>query len=100
MNYFQIQGINYRRKNKQQSTMNPYLLSIVEEFYGKSKPKLPNVNIVSEFELIQKKQSNLSRSQRNSVEYEFNKRYEVYSDEQIKIDKERYEKFKNILIIN
>ena len=48
------------------------------------KLKLPNdkiqgVNIVEEFRLIQEKKSKLSKAQRDSVVYQFNRYYEMVS---------------------
>ena len=49
--------------------------------YGEENKSNPvprkEVNIIEEFELIQQKKSNLSKSQRNQVEYEFNKHFEI-----------------------
>lgn len=47
-------------------------------------PERPEVDIVSEFKLIQKKKSNLSKSQRDWVEMQFHKNFIKISDDMTK----------------
>ena len=59
-------------------------------------PERPDVNIVEEYKLIQQKKSQLSRSQRDWVEYTFNKHFKEYTKEDEKRDKEMAEKLKEL----
>lgn len=51
------------------------IINMAKAFQGVTERQRPSVDLVQEFELIQKKQSKLSRSDRNWVVKEFNKRY-------------------------
>lgn len=45
------------------------------DFGSKTKATMPRVNIANEYALIQQKKSNLSRSQRDWVEYQFHQNF-------------------------
>ena len=78
----EINGIKYKQKEtKKPSKSFVKLISVAQIFGGL---KLPNdniqgVNIVDEYRLIQEKRSKLSRAQRDSVIYQFNRSYEMVS---------------------
>ena len=50
--------------------------SSVGGFKDNKAKELANIDIIDEFRLIKAKKSNLTKSQRDWVEYQFNKRYE------------------------
>jgi len=72
-----VNGISYREKEKPKSKVGKRLarLEITAMMFGgfapNKEPELPKVDIVKEFELIQNKKSQLSKSQRDLVEYKF-----------------------------
>ena len=81
-----INGIEYEaipKKSTQHTGMSAYLsfmLGIYGGMFTSNKPKtksLPTPNIIGEFELIQNKKSNLSRSEREMVIREFNRHFRV-----------------------
>lgn len=78
----EVNGIKYRQKETKKPSKNFVKLVSMAQIFGGL--KLPNsniqgVNIVEEFRLIQEKKSKLSRKQRDSVIYEFNRYYEMVS---------------------
>lgn len=80
----EINGIEYRqRPQKQFSGGRSFgkMMMMAQMFGGLNMPKQKDlgVNIVSEFRLIQEKKSLLSRADRDSVEYQFNRAYEKIS---------------------
>ena len=78
----EINGIKYRKKETKKSSKNFIkLVSMAQIFGGLKLPndKIQGVNIVEEFKLIQEKKSKLSRAQRDSVIYQFNRSYEMVS---------------------
>lgn len=79
MNRVTVNGVEYEKvetpKRDSKFTYIEYLLS---QFYiskNSGKSSKPNVNLVDEFELIQNKQSKLSRSNRDWVVSQFNKHF-------------------------
>ena len=76
----EINGLKYRQKEtKKQSKNFVKLVSMAQIFGGL---KLPNsniqgINIVEEFKLIQEKKSKLSKTQRDSVIFQFNRNFEL-----------------------
>jgi len=83
----EINGIKYQQKEEPKRNPMPKTLmalmlmaQMTDGIYGNSKPKTrPKIDIVKEFELIQQKKSNLSRSQREWVIIQFEHYYEVVS---------------------
>ena len=78
----EINRIKYRKKETKKSSKNFIkLVSMAQIFGGLKLPndKIQGVNIVEEFKLIQEKKSKLSRAQRDSVIYQFNRSYEMVS---------------------
>ena len=77
-NIIEIEGVKYMRKAPQNNSQLFRGMEIDPDLFliGKKTPKRPDVDIVSEFELIQQKKSQLSKSQRDWVVSEFNKLYE------------------------
>ena len=78
----EVNGIKYRQKETKKPSKNFVKLVSMAQIFGGL--KLPNsniegVNIVEEFRLIQEKKSKLSRTQRDSVIYQFNRYYEMES---------------------
>lgn len=91
----EINGIKYRQKVKPELKVDPESKGnraltaistlIAMGFYPmlhqlnktKTKSKRLNFNIVKEFELIQLKKSNLSRSQRENIVSKFEKEFEI-----------------------
>ena len=78
----EVNGIKYRQKETKKPSKNFVKLVSMAQIFGGL--KLPNsniegVNIVEEFRLIQEKKSKLSRTQRDSVIYQFNRHYEMVS---------------------
>jgi len=78
----EINGLKYRQKETKKPSKNFVKLVSMAQIFGGL--KLPNsnikgVNIVQEFRLIQEKKSKLSRAQRDSVIYQFNRHYEMVS---------------------
>jgi len=82
----EIKGIQYEEIPKpEQKRMNRHTMELMilsgmyyTPFMGGREVRhreKPNIDIVKEFELIQDKKSNLSRSQREWVVYQFNKKY-------------------------
>ena len=89
MNTFEIDGIKYREKEKQQNrfpkTMSRLMLmasafAALDPYSPKQKTfEAPDVNIISEYELIQKKQSKLTKSKRDWVVWQFERNFERVS---------------------
>lgn len=86
MSEFTINGNTYREKELPNTSKGRYAMRylgieilamsmLASSSSGKASP--PNVNIITEFELIQQKKSNLSKSQRDWVVSQFNKRFEL-----------------------
>ena len=88
----EINGLKYRQKEQnnqqtaKQSRMSVMLMGMAMMFSGqgsvgtsKRQRETPKVNIVEEFKLIQEKKSKLSKAQRDSVVYKFNRSYEIVS---------------------
>lgn len=78
----EINGLKYRQKETKKPSKNFVKLVSMAKIFGGL--KLPNsniegVNIVEEFRLIQEKKSKLSRTQRDSIIYQFNRHYEMVS---------------------
>lgn len=83
----EINGIKYRqkeppeRKPMSKTLMALMVMSEMANDYGmcgNSKPKeTPKVNVIKEYELIQNKQSKLTKSQRDWVVRQFEKNFEV-----------------------
>lgn len=79
----EINGITYRQKVQQKSKPMSKTLStilVMAGMYGglgyEKKTDTPNVDIVKEYELIQLKKSQLSKSQRDWVVIQFKKNFE------------------------
>jgi hypothetical protein len=64
-NVIQLNGKYYKKKKPVRSNF------VLAMYTGSNDKERPKVNIVSEFDLIQKKKSRLSKSERNWVEDEF-----------------------------
>jgi hypothetical protein len=88
MTEIKINGIKYRQKVNPESKESKALIDITTMiamgFYPmyqhnktKTKSKPLKFNIVKEYELIQLKKSNLSRSQRETIVFEFEKEFEI-----------------------
>lgn len=76
-NIISVNGIKYIEKHKQTNK----LLPLIQKYDLYNKPKeRPNVDIVKEYSLILKYKSTLSKSNRDWVVKEFNKRYEKYEE--------------------
>jgi len=82
-----INGIEYRKKAQQERkpiskpllsllTM-AYIFPITNPYIAKKQIKIPDVDIVQEYELIQQKKSNLSKSNRDLVVIQFEKYFEI-----------------------
>jgi len=76
-----INGIKYRPKEqpkrKQMSKTFMTMMVMAEMYYGRSKQKENSkVDIIKEYELIQQKKSNLSKSGRDWVVWQFEKNFE------------------------
>jgi len=89
MNTVEINGIRYREKEKEQN-MFPKRISrlmlmasafaALDPYSPKQKTfEAPDVNIVTEYELIQKKQSKLTKSKRDWVVCQFERNFERVS---------------------
>ena len=81
----EINGVKYRQKEQQKrnpmgKTMTTLLMmaSVFDSLdpYAKKPKETPNVDIVKEYGLIQQKKSNLSKSQRDWVVWQFEKNFE------------------------
>lgn len=89
MNTVEINGIRYREKEKEQNrfpkTMSKLMLmasafAALDPYSPKQKTfEAPDVNIVAEYELIQKKQSKLTKSKRDWVVWQFERNFERVS---------------------
>jgi hypothetical protein len=89
MNTVEINGIRYREKEKEQNrftkTMSRLMLMAsafadLDPYSPKQKTfEAPDVNIVTEYELIQKKQSKLAKSKRDWVVWQFERNFERVS---------------------
>jgi len=89
MNTFDINGIRYREKVKEQNRfpkpMSRLMLiasafAALDHYSPKQKTfEAPDVNIVTEYELIQKKQSKLTKSKRDWVVWQFERNFERVS---------------------
>lgn len=81
----EINGIKYKsrmpeiKSSEQHSKILRSLLVMLGIFGGPKQKKVNKhgVDIVEEFKLIQQKKSKLSRQQRDSIVWQFNKLYEV-----------------------
>lgn len=78
----EINGIKYRKKEIKKPSKNFVRLVSIAKIFGGL--KLPNNNIqgikiIEEFKLIQENKSKLSKAQRDSVVYQFNRYYEMVS---------------------
>lgn len=89
-NTVSVNGIKYKQNEpEQKSRMSSRLLaltSIAKAVSGMGMPsiherKRPSVDIVKEFELIQNKKSNLSKNDRDWVEYMFHRNYTLYVED-------------------
>lgn len=76
-----INGIEYeerpRPSHKSMSTLAPYLAMMLLMGGNVRSSSNEPYNVIEEFDRIQKKQSKLSRSEREQVVREFNKRYKI-----------------------
>mgnify|MGYP007059442442 CR=1 FL=1 len=77
----EIEGIKYRMRNPQPHSYNSTiakLMMMATYFGGMGKPpkKRPEIDIIEEFRLIQKKESKLSRNDRDWVLNEFERHFE------------------------
>lgn len=89
MNTFEIDGIRYREKEKSPKRYSKSLsrlmlmaaaFSSLDPYAPKPKNfETPNVDIISEYELIQKKQSKLTKSKRDWVVFQFERNFERVS---------------------
>jgi hypothetical protein len=88
MNTVEINGIKYREKEKVQnknSKLSRLMLmasafAALDPYSPKQKKfEAPDVNIVTEYELIQKKQSKLTKSKRDWVVWQFERNFERVS---------------------
>ena len=89
MNTIEINGIKYQQKeHEKRKPMSKTLMALMVMsemangygMYGNSKPKEnPKVDIVKEFGLIQQKKSNLSKSERDWVVWQFERNFERVS---------------------
>ena len=78
----EINGLKYRKKETRKPSKNFVKLASMAQIFGGLKLPTSNiegVNIVDEFRLIQEKKSKLSKAQRDSVVYQFNRYYEMVS---------------------
>jgi len=81
MNTIEINGRTYKERVIDSPKMSKTLNTIMLMAYGFGMPQIkhnrhPNINIVKEFELIQQKKSNLSKSKRDWVERQFHSNFE------------------------
>ena len=89
MQTIEINSIKYRQKEQERrKPMSKILMALMVMsemangygMYGNSKPKeSPKVDIVKEFGLIQQKKSNLSKSERDWVVWQFERNFERVS---------------------
>lgn len=89
MNTVEINGIKYREKEKEQNrfpktmirlTLMASAFAALDPYSPKQETfEAPDVNIVTEYELIQKKQSKLSKSKRDWVVWQFERNFERVS---------------------
>lgn len=84
-NWIEVEGIKYREIEKPRVSGRMAQILIMAQMmgggYGEPKePQRPDVDIVSEFALIQQKKSNLSRSQRDWVVSQFHSRYKAVTE--------------------
>lgn len=76
----EINGLKYRQKETKKPSKNFVKLVSMAQIFGGLKLQNNNiqgVNIVEEFKLIQEKKSKLSRTQRDSVIFQFNRNFEL-----------------------
>jgi len=80
---FEINGVTYKEKQKRRRSvprngMAALVVSMINSELQKPMRKLEDLGVylVDEYRLICDKKSNLSRSDRETVIYEFNKRFE------------------------
>jgi len=97
-----ISGERYIEKQKWNKPLSPTVTKVLmmamavggsSIFGSKNGPERPDVDIISEFKLIQEKKSNLSRTQRDWVEMQFHKNFVKLSDNMTK--KEAYQAMLN-----
>lgn len=89
MNTVEVNGIKYREKEREQNrfpkTISRLMLmasafAALDPYSPKQKTfESPDVNIVTEYELIQKKQSKLTKSKRDWVVWQFERNFERVS---------------------
>lgn len=87
METFEINGIQYQKKapigvGKKNRGINKLMMMATifggiagMNMSGGGSRKRPNVNIITEFALIQQKKSNLSKNDRDWVEWQFHRQY-------------------------
>jgi GTPase SAR1 family protein len=79
-NWIEVEGVKYREIEKPKVNGRIAQIMLMAQMmggYGESRePQRPDVDIISEYKLIQQKKSNLSRSQRDWVVSQFHSRYE------------------------
>lgn len=78
-NWIEVGGIKYREIEKPKVSVRIAQIMTMYKMIGgygvSTEPQRPDVNIFSEYKLIQQKKSNLSRSQRDWVVSQFHSRY-------------------------
>jgi GTPase SAR1 family protein len=84
-NWIEIDGIKYREIEKPRVSGRMAQIMLMAQMMGSGaseprEPQRPEVDIVSEFKLIQQKKSNLSRSNRDWVVSQFHSRYEEITE--------------------
>lgn len=89
MQIITVNGVDYVEREvntKHNASMSKYVSAMLGIYalsmtfnnqFKNSKGEAPNVNIIEEFKLIQKKESNLSRSEREWVIRQFNKKFKT-----------------------
>ena len=76
----EVNGIKYRKREASKPSKGVAKLMIIASMFGGLKScssNIEGINIVEEFKLIQEKKSKLSKAQRDSVVYQFNRYYEM-----------------------
>lgn len=74
----EINGIKYKKRESPKLSKGVTKLVMMATMFGGLKfgdSKLDDIDVVEEFKLIQDKKSTLSRAQRDSVIYQFNRNY-------------------------
>lgn len=83
-NLIEVDGVKYREIEKPRVSGRIAQIMLMAQMmggYGMPKePQRPDVDIVSEYKLIQQKKSNLSRSQRDWVVSQFHSRYKALKE--------------------